>query len=308
MATDYSYTSITVESNQLPSLHHILGRFAITMASSSHNSRAIKVSCFKYEDSEDEFGQVVVVYVILVENVAKNVKHILHKRYSDFLELFTTLRNLSPEIDNFRFPNKSLFNNRSQFTLERRLEGFNDFLQLALRMNPVPDDTVKFLELSALLKDSDEALLIKSRSRPNTTTIQSTVHNDNRRAPEIARSAVSEIEKADLPRDSSSLPQKHKQGDDLYPSLTVPVKRNEISNTTVSSNISCEDYAEKSVKKHLHLIGYFSLFAAVLIYTACVLCGVVDISTTTNGKNFVISPFLFFCCSSDAKNLILNKT
>ena len=124
------------------------------MSSSSDCYDMIKVSCFKYEDDEDDYGQLVVMYVILVEDARTESKHILHKRYSDFLELFTILRELSPEIDRYRFPNKSLFNNRSQFTLERRLEGFNDFLQIAVAMKPLPVQFELFLELKELLNDS----------------------------------------------------------------------------------------------------------------------------------------------------------
>lgn len=249
------------------------------MSSSSHHSRAIKVSCFKYEDSKDEFGQVVVMYVILVEDVTKNVKHILHKRYSDFLELFTVLKDLSPDIENFRFPNKSLFNNRSQFTLERRLEGFNDFLQLAIKLKPMPEDIAQFLGLYALLRDSEEATIIKNRRR-RSSEIDRSRNYDNFHEPGTVNMNKNNDEVSYLAHRTHSYQEKNQY---QYQSSYAPLNDNVTRSGAAYSHPNYENYAEENVKKNMHIIGSFSLFAAVVIYTTCVLFGTIDISRTTKG-------------------------
>ena len=74
----------------------------------------LTVRCFKYEDDEDENQNLITVYLILVEDMNRNIKYTVHKRYSDFLELYLILRPRSIDIETFRFPNKSLFNNHSR--------------------------------------------------------------------------------------------------------------------------------------------------------------------------------------------------
>ena len=74
----------------------------------------IKLSCFKYEDDEDENQNLITIYLILVEDRIKNLKYTIHKRYSDFFQLYLILRESSPEIDVFPFPNKSIFSSRSR--------------------------------------------------------------------------------------------------------------------------------------------------------------------------------------------------
>jgi PX domain len=251
------------------------------MSSSSHHSRAIKVSCFKYEDSKDEFGQVVVMYVILVEDVTKNVKHILHKRYSDFLELFTVLKDLSPDIENFRFPNKSLFNNRAQFTLERRLEGFNDFLQLAIKLKPMPEEVAQFLGLYALLRDSEEATFIKNRRR-RSSEIDRSRNYDSGHVAEIANSSKDNGDVSYLSQRTNSYQEKN-QYRHQYQSSYAPLNDNGSINNGAYARQNYENYAEENVKKNMHIIGSFSLLTAVIIYITCVLFGTIDISRTTKG-------------------------
>lgn len=251
------------------------------MSSSSHNSRAIKVSCFKYEDSKDDYGQVVVMYVILVEDVTKNVKQILHKRYSDFLELYTLLRDLSADFDDFRFPNKSLFNNRSQFTLERRLEGFNDFLQIAIKLKPMREEVAQFLGLYALLKDSEEAAIIKDRRR-RTSDID---YNRSIDVSNVSGDFISNKDDGEISRKDNLIHRTISYQEKNQLSY-APVRDNITRSGSVYAISSHESYAEENVKKNIHIIGSFSLFAAVVIYTLSVLFGAIDISKTTKGTPF----------------------
>ena len=255
------------------------------MSSSSHQFRAIKVSCFKYEDIEDEFGQVVVMYVILVENVTKDVKHILHKRYSDFLELFTVLRELSLEIDNFRFPNKSLFNNRSQFTLDRRLEGFNDFLQLAIKMKRVPEVTINFLGLKELRKDSDEKHLIDNRQKNFVSSPKDEHGPMNTNQNQISDKSNGEnIKIKSKDSDDISKSSIHINLGKSSQSKKVCVEKiKEPKRIDLNSNLSREMYAEENVRRNVPIIGYVSLTFSVAIYSMLVLSGLIDTSETTKG-------------------------
>ena len=89
----------------------------------------IKASCVKYEDEEDGQGNVVMYYLVLVEDRFRQVKYTLHKRYSDFLQLKEKIHEKSDEVEAFRFPNKSIFNNRSRYDVD---PSFSYFLSQSL--------------------------------------------------------------------------------------------------------------------------------------------------------------------------------
>ena len=90
----------------------------------------IKASCVKYEDEEDAQGNVVMYYLVLVEDRFRQVKYTLHKRYSDFLQLKEMIQEKSADMDAFRFPNKSIFNNRSRY--DKHILAFHVYLSTLL--------------------------------------------------------------------------------------------------------------------------------------------------------------------------------
>lgn len=274
-------------------------------SSLSTNGRKIKVSCFKYEDDEDDYGQLVVMYVILVEDVDTGAKHILHKRYSDFLELFTNLRELSPEIDRYRFPNKSLFNNRSQFTLERRLEGFNDFLQIAIEMKPLPDQFEEFLELKELLKDSDDESELDMYNPLNQYERLDSIKQDENKSCQISKVESHDTTNTQLHsstdhqtianetksqtevrgQNSSTIEEKsHKKADRKINNRRT-LSSNSVSNLDENLDFqsTIESSAEENVKKILHLIGLSSVLLAISIYSMGVLFGMIDVSRAGKG-------------------------
>eukprot|EP00953_Heterococcus_sp_UTEX-ZZ885_P009823 5752-Heterococcus_DN1.PRE.2 len=71
----------------------------------------------------------------------------LHKRYSQFQALRDTLRSRYPVVDAFHFPNKSKFNTFSEWTKERRRNGFEDFMTVLVGIWPRPAELDEFLEL-----------------------------------------------------------------------------------------------------------------------------------------------------------------
>ena len=285
------------------------------MSSSLNTSeRNIKVSCFKYEDDEDDYGQLVVMYVILVEDVVTGAKHILHKRYSDFLELFTNLRELSPEIDRYKFPNKSLFNNRSQFTLERRLEGFNDFLQIVIEMKPLPEQVQEFLELKELLKDSDDESEADLDIPMNQYKKQDSPPKDARKSTQFANgpspetpviptySSVDKIIETGTKTEIETRNYNNFLPDDKFSKKSDRklINRRLPSNNTISYSNDALDFhstiessAEENVKKILHLIGLSSVLLAIFFYSTGILFGMIDISKTGKGNLFAKLDFIY---------------
>jgi hypothetical protein len=69
----------------------------------------------------------------------------IEKRYSEFKNVFLNIKDYLP-LD-YKFPNKSIFNNSSQFTKERRMRGFEELLHLMQRVESLRDELHFFLEL-----------------------------------------------------------------------------------------------------------------------------------------------------------------
>lgn len=270
----------------------------------------IRVSCFKYEDEEDEQGQLIVMYVIRVECIMTNKTHTLHKRYSDFLDFFQSIRELSGDIDKFRFPNKSIFNNRSQFTLERRLEGFNDLLQLAIKIKPTPKILSKFLDLNLL---NDENTMIV-----DWTDLNGSKNGNNNYSYNSNNSSLSMI---DTPNRSPTRTDKEGEGDNddniknnaindgsNQVNELIEIRNKNDSNRTqryrknnrllnnfpaIHKNFDQKSYADKNAQS----ICFYSFVLALLNYSICVLFGIIDVTKTTRGRMMlaVLSIALLFC-------------
>ena len=87
-----------------------------------------------YEDREDINSGNYTVYVVTVLSTATGHEWKLYKRYNEFANLYNAVSaeyNLEnfPAFEDYRFPNKSLFNTFSDFTKIRRRDGFHDLLQ-----------------------------------------------------------------------------------------------------------------------------------------------------------------------------------
>lgn len=76
------------------------------------------------------------------------MRWLLRKRYSAFQALHASLKEQYPDVvEPFRFPHKSMFNTFSNYTKERRRQGFDDFLKILVTLEPFPVEVAKFLEL-----------------------------------------------------------------------------------------------------------------------------------------------------------------
>ena len=121
------------------------------------------VAVASYEDVTSSMGEIVTTYIVQVRFAIRNGKffilcfcalkvfyspkqsYILSKRYSDFSSLYISLKDLLPLT--YKFPNKSIFNNNSQFTKDRRLRGFDELLKRLLKVDPKGTELQSFLEI-----------------------------------------------------------------------------------------------------------------------------------------------------------------
>lgn len=92
-------------------------------------------------------GRFITLYVVRVEDTSRNLRYLLPKRYSSFEFLYNILKLKLHEVEQFRFPEKSMFNNHSQLIKEKRRQSFESFLQLLASIRPLPMELEEFLEL-----------------------------------------------------------------------------------------------------------------------------------------------------------------
>jgi hypothetical protein len=118
----------------------------------------ISVEVPEFKDVTNSNGETVTYYVISVTN--GTIIHKINKRYSEFADLYKEFQNL-PELSFYRFPNKSLFNNSANFTKERRVEGFNELMNILIRLTPISNEVLKFIALDLKKNDATAARNIK---------------------------------------------------------------------------------------------------------------------------------------------------
>lgn len=80
------------------------------------------------------------------------------RRYNDFRNFHEALLHSRPDdVKTFRFPRKSRLNTFSKSTLDRRRQGFQEYLQLVAQSIPQPDELHEFLQMNArAVNPSDE--------------------------------------------------------------------------------------------------------------------------------------------------------
>ena len=114
-----------------------------------------RITVTDYEEREDVDSGCYTVYVVTVVSIATGHEWKLYKRYNEFADLYNifcaeyNLENF-PAFEDYRFPNKSLFNTFSDFTKIRRRDGFNDFLQRIQQSKfpRIPIAMIEFFDLA----------------------------------------------------------------------------------------------------------------------------------------------------------------
>ena len=136
------------------------------------------VSVPSYEEQLDSSGNQVTYYVVNVEDVSIKLHYYLMKRYSSFLTLKSLLIDQYPALESFKFPNKSLFHTHSQFTKERRREGFDQFMKMLSTYDTVPPEFEEFLELHDHIKNYQKVIIPNGNDLNNNNSNSNTKTND----------------------------------------------------------------------------------------------------------------------------------
>jgi len=120
----------------------------------------------EYEDTDDLDGSPVTLYLLKISFSGDNnkVSYTLRKRYSEFSKLYNSLRTKFAKLDDYRFPNKSMFNTQSNFTKERRRQGFDELVKLLLQLMP-ESEISEFFELERHILDSKKSNTKSNQSK-----------------------------------------------------------------------------------------------------------------------------------------------
>ncbi len=104
----------------------------------------LQISVTHYDDVISAQGECVTMYMIQVQYSNRSA-YIITKRYSDFANFYQMVKDIVPY--DYKFPNKSMFNNSAQFTKDRRRKGFDELVKLLARYDPIPHELQTFIEL-----------------------------------------------------------------------------------------------------------------------------------------------------------------
>eukprot|EP01041_Mallomonas_annulata_P001295 gene1295-2504_t len=218
----------------------------------------IAVTIPSYEDLEDENGGLYTIYNVTIEDSESGIRWIVLRRYSAFANLYSALKGSHEKLKTFRFPNKSVFNTFSQFTKERRRQGFEDLLKIAINLVPRPSLVDEFLELDLHRKRA--VTIRQSRSRQNSSS------------GELKDDTKSDL---DVPHTTS---------------LKPPSQKDEYLDVTSEGILHAakdEVAASARVRAELPGILFNTFITTILVYCACVTFGIIDVSTTTMGRIFL---------------------
>jgi hypothetical protein len=127
---------------------------------------SIRVEVANYEDATIN-NKEITYYIVSVHDTKANQTTHFKKRYSDFQKLHTGLKERFPQIELFKFPKKSVFNTRSEFTKVRRRQGFDDFLKVLVQLQPMPEEVEIFLGMSRKKDTGRSSLFTLSRASEN---------------------------------------------------------------------------------------------------------------------------------------------
>lgn len=237
----------------------------------------VTVTIPQYEElSDDNSLKTYTCYTVRVVLTKGNFVWDLQKRYSSFSNLHIALKDIYPEVEEYDFPNKSMFNTFSEFTKERRRAGFEGFLQLLATFEPLPIEVEEFLEWDKHVLGNDDKLSLPP------DLVSSFPPSDS------SASAAS----------SGALKRKSKAITSPPSSSTVPTKPTPIgSNGDFSNTVLKEILSNRALQMELLPIVLITIAIVTVFYLSCIYVGLVDISTSTTGIlqiNIFKSSLVFF--------------
>ena len=240
------------------------------------------------------------MYMIQVQYGSK-AAYCIAKRYSDFSTLYQNVKDIVPA--DYKFPNKSMFNNSAQFTKERRRRGFDDLLQALASMEPLPEELQIFLEMKERINFHDGVTPSRKSvmSRQSVTSRASVSPSPNRPTPNT-NAAPSKSETNAL--EETQAKKKLLQLSNFILRQCEPAKAD--STEVAEIDVNAE------IKKIMPKILKVSLQISAVAYVVLILLGVVDVSQASYAQiayTFVsIVAVGCFLQIRDARNSMVTKS
>lgn len=242
----------------------------------------ITVTIPQYEElSDDNSLKTYTCYTVRVVLSKRELLWDLPKRYSSFSNLHVALKDRYPEVEEYDFPNKSMFNTFSEFTKERRRAGFEGFLQLLVKFDPLPIEVEEFLEYDnhALVNESKPTFFAATKapvtSCPPVSSSRSGTKSTS--APSTGADSVrrrNSTEGYASPLISSTTAQ----------SSTETKQAPEVINGDFSNTVLKEMLSNKALQMEMIPILLMTIAFVCAIYLACIYVGLVDVSSSTPGE------------------------
>jgi hypothetical protein len=213
---------------------------------------------------------------LYVRDLSILATHRTFRLYSAFQALHAALKDQYPEVvEPFRFPHKSMFNTFSNYTKERRRQGFDDFLKLLVSLEPLPMEVARFLEL-------DDHVWPHAASMP-----QHSVPEGSAPAASNNGASASASRKPSTPSPApSSGPESGRATSIPAPSSPIPTQEP----TLTTDNTIKEPLTGKDVLKTMKS----TFLATIILYTLSIVLGIFDIKKSSAGKLIYEKTQIFF--------------
>jgi len=225
-----------------------------------------------HEELSDELNQMYTVYNVEVEREVggKLIAWHMRKRYSAFADLYGNLcGSYVKELEGYQFPNKSMFNTYATFTKDRRKAGFEEMLKILVKIDPLPLALEDFLEIDDHIHDNQLPTFLTRATDEKTKTRRIKPVRLRKKTESEAKSAEAEA------RGSFSRTDSMGGGSGAQENGEVSGANSAASEVSAFSLDSLRQMA----------VYYGKVFLVVLVlYTACVLSGVIDVASTTWGE------------------------
>lgn len=215
----------------------------------------------------------------------------VEKRYSEFKNTYLAVKDFIPA--DYKFPNKSIFNNSAQFTKERRLRGFEELLHHMQRAENVREELHSFLELDYnIAKNRTKQINLHQNRTASAVSTASVQSETDLSVASVASSSHNEplpshvnalAAKKDQLSTSSGLPDEMRVRKSLQAVSQYLISKENESEAHLkhaspashrSSGVSVDDMIRQNPKVYL----FFAAKVSALTYVIVVLLGVVDIS------------------------------
>jgi hypothetical protein len=208
---------------------------------------------------ENDISKIIVLINLLADTLCRH-----------FGYLHTALKDHFPQIEQYKFPNKSMFNTFSQHTKERRRSGFEDFLKIVIAIDPLPAEMEDFLELEDHMSSAG-----KDRSPMRPVPFESDSSSASRKRPQMKDDGRSQGS-GDSASGSASW-----SGDKSAQQEYMPTS---MSNGAHPTTLHSQSSSQNSAKVELRNILISTFVVTSIVYALCIYIGVVDITHSSNGK------------------------